>query len=587
MKTSIELTVGPYRMRTIGRDDIEAVRLLRNGARYAFRHTDEIGAEQQELWYERYLANDGDLLVVAERDGQIVGMAGLVDVGQQAVEFGRLAVAETERRRGLGFALTAKLVAWAFVQETTRAVELEVRRENEPARRLYEQLGFMETRQDHSFVRMEAAPSETDKWQRWDHPGVAEALVAYWTESHAERAHRAWLADVIGCAAPEGSVLEVGCGSGGVYQAIRDVRQVQSYEGIDSSRAMLAIAKVSAPQAHWRVGDLRRLPPGSATTVVCFDVLGHVPGDLVPELRSIIGAACDTAIVALWTSKDASNRVETVAGSAFLHNSRTHANVLRAIYEAAPDCRVVQHRGYGENIAYVIRTKQPFVHSVIVGSYNRPTYVRKAIRSVMEQSYPHWQLIVSDDGSNEETLDGIREEFGGDERCHLIVTTDRLPDGPRPSGNVRAVERINDAITLVRGDIVHYLPDDDWFLPGRFEAFNVAFRDPTVMMTYGEMKYADDDVISPTERIYPGVDVDDPWCRLDQTQVAHRAICFAKVPKWATTNIGYAADGVFYRDLCRAGYGPVRPFNVPVSVHRRHGFNMQKGQEKATEKREG
>ena len=387
---------GPYQIRALAHGDLEELRQLRNASRASFISKKEIGSEVQELWYRGYLEHTHEIVVVAVKSGRIVGMAGLIEnVPVNTIEFGRLAVAESERRRGLGYALTERLVTWAFEYLGAERVVLDVLADNASAIALYERLGF----------RREAGADD--------------------------------------CMLP----MEV------------------------------------------------------------------MPADLRPKPK-------------------------------------------------------------------------PLVHSVIVGSYNRPTYVRKAIRSVMDQSYQHWQIIVTDDASNEETLGGIREEFGADTRCHLLVTPDRLPDGPRPTGNVRAVDRINDAIPLVTGDIVHYLPDDDWFWPGRFEAFNEVFSDPGVMMACGGLRYADGVHLSPADGIYPGTDVLDPYCVLDQTQVAHRRECFTKVPRWSTTDIAYAADGLFYRHLCQAGYGPIRPSYAIVSVKRRHEFNLISVQTGATDRRE-
>ena len=39
--------------------------------------------------------------------------------------------------------------------------------------------------------------------------------------------------------------------------------------------------------------------------------------------------------------------------------------------------------------------------SVIMPLYNKGAYVEKAIRSVLEQTYPHYELIVVNDGSKE------------------------------------------------------------------------------------------------------------------------------------------------------------------------------------------
>ena len=39
--------------------------------------------------------------------------------------------------------------------------------------------------------------------------------------------------------------------------------------------------------------------------------------------------------------------------------------------------------------------------SIVIPAYNHEQYVAEAIQSVMEQSYPGWELIIIDDGSTD------------------------------------------------------------------------------------------------------------------------------------------------------------------------------------------
>jgi len=226
------------------------------------------------------------------------------------------------------------------------------------------------------------------------------------------------------------------------------------------------------------------------------------------------------------------------------------------------------------------------IHSVIVGSYNRPKYIAQTLQSIVSQTGPNWELIVSDDASSDETISVIKRFTDGDPRCHLIEAPDRPPPGARTNGNIRAIHRINDAIQKSTGDIIHYIPDDDFFAPNRFVAFEGAFRDPNVSMVYGKLKYVDGDRIT-SRVLFPGGPVFNPLCKLDQSQVAHRRHCFDKVPAWPTDeSVGYVVDGIFYKMLVDAGYGPIRPINSLVTYKRRHGFNMQKTTVASDERRE-
>src|SRR5690606_12004478 len=81
-------------------------------------------------------------VVAEEPGGEIVGYAGLAAAGAQA-DVQTIGVREDRRRSGIGAALLAELLDEA-VRRRSESVFLEVRADNEGARRLYERFGFTE-----------------------------------------------------------------------------------------------------------------------------------------------------------------------------------------------------------------------------------------------------------------------------------------------------------------------------------------------------------------------------------------------------------------------------------------------------------
>ncbi|WP_135506648.1 glycosyltransferase family 2 protein [Roseovarius aestuariivivens] len=59
------------------------------------------------------------------------------------------------------------------------------------------------------------------------------------------------------------------------------------------------------------------------------------------------------------------------------------------------------------DIAAVALTRQPLV-SIIMPSWNRAFTIGEAIQSVLDQSYPNWELIVCDDASEDRTAEVVR-----------------------------------------------------------------------------------------------------------------------------------------------------------------------------------
>lgn len=229
-------------------------------------------------------------------------------------------------------------------------------------------------------------------------------------------------------------------------------------------------------------------------------------------------------------------------------------------------------------------------HTVILGSFNRPTMVAEAIASIRAQTQADWQLIVTDDGSNEPTLAAIQEALRdlpvwSGTRTEALVRLSlsdtafvvQNPEQPphRADASVRAIRGINAVLPLVLGDIVHYLADDDYYAPEAFAAFDELFARPEVMVGYGRLVYVNRDRQPTGEQRYFAGPVHDPYCVLDHNQVAHRRSCFEQVPRWEEVEHGdYASDGRFFQALTRA-YGPAYGIDRVVGYKRMHGHNMQ------------
>jgi ubiquinone/menaquinone biosynthesis C-methylase UbiE len=103
------------------------------------------------------------------------------------------------------------------------------------------------------------------------------------------------------------TVLDVGCGSGMVYSALKELTsngELPGYSGIDVSKEMLSIAKRRNPEAHWKIGDAYKLPieDKSNSVVTCFEVLGHIPY-IANVIKELIRTAKRWVIFTTWITK--------------------------------------------------------------------------------------------------------------------------------------------------------------------------------------------------------------------------------------------------------------------------------------------
>jgi len=95
--------------------------------------------------------------------------------------------------------------------------------------------------------------------------------------------------------------------------------------------------------------------------------------------------------------------------------------------------------------------------SVIIPAFNAEKYIKDAIFSVLNQTYPYFEIIVVDDASTDNTAEVVRSIK--DERVQLIQHIENMgPGGARNTG-----------IEVAKGIWFAELDADDQWLPSRLE----------------------------------------------------------------------------------------------------------------------
>lgn len=96
--------------------------------------------------------------------------------------------------------------------------------------------------------------------------------------------------------------------------------------------------------------------------------------------------------------------------------------------------------------------------SVIIPCYNQAHFLRECIASLQAQTYPHWEAIVVDDGSPDDTAALAKRLADEDSRVRLI----RKKNGGLSSAR-------NAGLESVRGEFVQFLDADDLLVPTKFQ----------------------------------------------------------------------------------------------------------------------
>lgn len=128
--------------------------------------------------------------------------------------------------------------------------------------------------------------------------------------------------------------------------------------------------------------------------------------------------------------------------------------------------------------------------SIILPTYNRATFLPRAIKSVMAQGYSNWELIVVDDGSTDETEQLVKQYAKKEKRIKYLYQENAE----------RSVAR-NNGIKNAKGNFICFLDSDDYYHTTHLENFvdlitNKGFEDALYFsgvsvnkFSQGEQKY--------------------------------------------------------------------------------------------------
>jgi len=97
--------------------------------------------------------------------------------------------------------------------------------------------------------------------------------------------------------------------------------------------------------------------------------------------------------------------------------------------------------------------------SIITPTYNRATFLPKAIESVLSQKFLDWELIIVDDGSTDNTKEVVTNY--SDSRIRYIYQENAERSAAR-----------NNGIRNSKGNYICFLDSDDYYLPQHLMVFN-------------------------------------------------------------------------------------------------------------------
>ncbi len=210
--------------------------------------------------------------------------------------------------------------------------------------------------------------------------------------------------------------------------------------------------------------------------------------------------------------------------------------------------------------------------TVVVTNYNAGRYLKEAVKSVLDQTYSKWRMIIVDDASSDDSIDKI-QGYLTDPRIRLIVN-DR---------NIGQTKSLNRALKHVHTPWMVQLDSDDWFAPHTLEVLvhEAKHSKPDVGLIGAniELVWQDDGDRTVRTRVKQGRAFRDKYKFLLANQSCwprfYRTEALRKVGGWPTDGPyegRYIEDlRILYRLIPRYRF---RHVNQTLYLHRRHQHNM-------------
>jgi len=198
--------------------------------------------------------------------------------------------------------------------------------------------------------------------------------------------------------------------------------------------------------------------PESATMVTRLEQLERAQEQLnarldalLPQVNANLNVAADNAV------RRSRSELEIIRKQLTREVDMTRTRV------AVPDDVATALELYRETASYraVLEKAHPMV-SVTVATYNRSgLLVDRCLRSILDQTYEWLEILVVGDGCTDDTEERVAAL--GDPRIRFVNLAERSVPAHVSSGS----EASNLALTMVSGDFITHLDDDDEYLPDR------------------------------------------------------------------------------------------------------------------------
>ena len=127
--------------------------------------------------------------------------------------------------------------------------------------------------------------------------------------------------------------------------------------------------------------------------------------------------------------------------------------------------------------------------NILLSTYNGEQYLKEQVKSIQDQTYQNWQLLIRDDGSTDGTVEIIQELVAQDERIRFI--------NQGAIENLGVIKSFHALLKYEKADLYCFSDQDDVWLPDKI-ALQVAeaakHPQEVPLLVYTDLKVVDENL---------------------------------------------------------------------------------------------
>ncbi|MCU1419779.1 MAG: hypothetical protein JWR57_948 [Mycetocola sp.] len=231
--------------------------------------------------------------------------------------------------------------------------------------------------------------------------------------------------------------------------------------------------------------------------------------------------------------------------------------------------------------------------SVALCTHNGERFIGQQLQSILSQTQPPFEIIVSDDASTDSTLNVVEKTLAAFQLRTGRTVPVRLLQNDKPLGVTKNFEQ---AVKACAGDLIALSDQDDVWLPDRLERAQLAFAArPKLLLLHADARLIDEDGNQLPNSLLEALEVSESDIALIRAGKAFDVLMRRNVVTGATVVLRRALLDIAapfptswvhdeWLAIMAASIGDLDVDLLPVVEYRQHGLN-QIGVEKLSTRR--